>query len=70
PEVEEASIFHVNRARINYRKCRIDKIIASNGTCLSTKEDISAEIVSHFTKIFKNQPPPDTLAETEFLEGV
>ncbi|KZS07400.1 Uncharacterized protein APZ42_028944 [Daphnia magna] len=28
-EVEEANIFHVNRARVNYRKCRIHKIIAS-----------------------------------------
>ncbi|KZS03177.1 Uncharacterized protein APZ42_034183 [Daphnia magna] len=69
-EVEEANIFHVNRARINYRKCRIDKINASSGTCLSTKEDISGEIVSHFSKNFKNQPSPDTPAGTDFIEGV
>ncbi|KAI9554952.1 hypothetical protein GHT06_020233 [Daphnia sinensis] len=69
-ELEKANIFHVNRARVNYRKCCIDKIIASNGTCLSTKEDISGEILSHFSKIFKNQSSPDILAGTDFLEGV
>ncbi|KZS10396.1 Uncharacterized protein APZ42_025147 [Daphnia magna] len=65
---KKANIFHVNRARINYRKCRIDKIISYSGTCLSTKEDISGEIISHISKIFKNQPSPDTLAGTEFQE--
>ncbi|KAK4009195.1 hypothetical protein OUZ56_018304 [Daphnia magna] len=51
------------RARNNYRKCRIDKIIAPNGTCLSAKEDMSAEIVDHFKKNFKTRLSPDTLAE-------
>ncbi|KZR98346.1 Uncharacterized protein APZ42_006281, partial [Daphnia magna] len=69
-DVEEASIFHINRARNNYRKWCIDKIIAPNGTCLSTKEEISAEIVAQITKIFKTQPSPDILAGSEFLEGV
>jgi hypothetical protein len=59
PEVEEDTVFHVTKARENYRKCCIDKIIFPNDTCLSTKEEILAEIVSHFTKIFKNKPSPD-----------
>ena len=41
PETEEATIFHVNRARNNFRKCNNEKIIAPNGGVLTTKEDIS-----------------------------
>ncbi len=70
PETEEATIFHVNRARNNFRKCNIERIISPDGRVLTTKEDISREITAHFTAIFKNQPSSDTLAGTEFLEGV
>ncbi|KAI9550784.1 hypothetical protein GHT06_007138 [Daphnia sinensis] len=69
-ENEDATIFHVSRARENFRRCRIEKIIAPNGECLTTKEDVSREIVSHFTSIFKSQSSPDMLAGTGFLEGV
>ncbi|KZS08465.1 Uncharacterized protein APZ42_027533 [Daphnia magna] len=69
-ENEGATIFHVSRARENFRRCRIEKIIAPNGECLTTKEDVSKEIVSHFTSIFKSQSFPDMLAGTGFLEGV
>ena len=71
PETEEAIIFLiVNRARNNFRKCNIERIISPDGRVLTTKEDISREITAHFTAIFKNQPSSDTLAGTEFLEGV
>ncbi len=70
PETEEATIFHVSRAKDNFRKCCFENIIAPDGRILTTKEDISEEIISHFTSIFKNQPSSDILAGTEFLEGV
>ena len=54
----------MNRARNNFRKCNIEKIIAPNGRVLTTKEDISREITVHFTAIFQNQPSSDTLTGT------
>ncbi|KZS05064.1 Uncharacterized protein APZ42_031844 [Daphnia magna] len=69
-ENEDATILHVSRARENFHRCCIEKIIASNGECLTTKEDVSKEIVSNFTSIFKSQSFPDMLAGTGFLEGI
>ncbi|KZS06553.1 Uncharacterized protein APZ42_029951 [Daphnia magna] len=51
PEVEETRVFHVNRARINYRKCRIDKIIASNGICFDQRGHFSRDCFT-FYKFF------------------
>jgi hypothetical protein len=70
PETEEANIFHVNRAKDNFRKCSFEKIIAPDGRVLTFKEDVTREMISHFTSIFKNQPSSDILAGAEFLEGV
>jgi hypothetical protein len=71
PETEEAIIFLiVNRARNNFRKCSIERIIVPDDRVLTTKEDISREITSHFTAFFNNQPSSDTLAGTEFLEEI
>jgi hypothetical protein len=54
----------------NYSKWHIDKIVDYNGTCLRIKKDISADIVVHFNKYFKNQSSADILEGTEFFEGV
>lgn len=70
PETEEANIFHVSLAKDNFRKCSFEKIIAPNGRVLTSKEDVSRDMISHFTSIFKNQPSSHMLAGTKFLEGV
>jgi hypothetical protein len=43
PETEEANIFHVNRAKDNFRKCSFEKIIAPDGRVLTSKEDVTVE---------------------------
>jgi hypothetical protein len=35
-------IFHVTRAKDNFRKCNIEKIISPDGKFLTTKEDMLA----------------------------
>jgi hypothetical protein len=70
PETEEANIFHVNRAKDNFRKFSFEKIITPDGRVLTSKEDVSREMISYFTSIFKNQPSSDMPARTEFLDGV
>ena len=67
---ENASIFHVKRARKNHRGCSIDKLISTSGETLSSKDAISEEIVNHFTSVFKNQPSPDNNAGSLFLNGI
>ena len=69
-ESENASIFHVKRARENHRGCSIDKLISTSGETLSSKDAISEEIVKHFTSVFKNQPSPDNNVGPLFLNGV
>jgi exonuclease III len=70
PENEDASIFHVKKARQNGRACNIDTVISSTGTEISNRDEINSEIVAYFYDIFKNRPPQSDMAGEQFLSLV
>ncbi len=66
---EEPSIFHVKKAKDNYRKSTITKLEINNEK-LTNNQDINKCIINHFSSIFQNQPEPDNTNRNLFLEGV
>ncbi|HEY9833652.1 MAG TPA: reverse transcriptase domain-containing protein, partial [Stenomitos sp.] len=67
---EDASLFHVRKARTNGKTSTIDTLFSANGEMISSRELINREIVDHFTSIFKSRPLPNAVAGQPFLEMV
>ena len=69
-ETEIASVFHVKKARLNFRNSCIEKVKDPSGNILSSEKEVDGEIVRHFVSIFKETLSPDVALENHFLDGV
>ena len=69
-DAEDATVFHVKKTRENFRNSTIDTLISPSGEEISHKDEVNRTIVEHFSKIFKDRPPPDSTFETAFLDGI
>ena len=67
---EEATVFHVRKARQNYRNSKIESLKDPKGDVLTSRNGIEKEIVRHFTSIFKERPLPDSTFDSIFFDGL
>ena len=48
----------------------ITQLRTQSGVVISDEDGVNAEIVNHFTSVFKNQLPTDNQYADQFLDGV
>lgn len=67
---QDASVFHVKKARQNGQACKIDALISSSGVQITDRDEINNELINYYKSIFKERPPPNVLKGGEFLSMV
>ena len=67
---ETASLHHVKRSKKNENQSKITMLQSQSGVSITQESEINVEIIDHFTKLFKNQRPPDNRLSKPFIEGV
>ncbi len=67
---EDATTFHINKSKNNFQRSLITKLKTRDDCTLTQPQDINKEIIDHFSRIFQNQPSPNTQLAGIFLEGV
>ena len=68
---EEPSTFHMNKTTSNFQKSLItqpNEQLKTNDNCKITQpEQINLEIIEHLSRIFQNQPSPNTQLAGKFI---
>jgi len=67
---EEPSTFHMNRSTSNFQKSLITQLKTNDNCKITQPEQINLEIIEHFSRIFQNQPSPNTQLAGKFMEGI
>ncbi len=67
---EEPSTFHMNKSTSNSKKSLITQLKTNDNYKITQPEQINLEIIEHFSRIFQNQPPPNTQLAGKFIEGI
>ena len=67
---EEPSTFHMNRSTSNFQKSLITQLKTNDNCKITQPEQINLEIIEHFSRIFQNQPSPNTQLAGRFMEGI
>jgi len=67
---EEPSNFHMNKSTSNFQKSLITQLQTNDNRKITQPEQINLEIIEHFSRIFQNQPSPNTQLAGKFIEGV
>ena len=67
---EEPSTFHMNKSTSNFQKSLITQLKTNDNCKITQPEQINLEIIEHFSRIFQNQPSPNTHLAGKFMEGI
>ena len=67
---EEPSTFHMNKSTSNFQKSLITQLKTNDNCKITQPEQINLEIIEHFSRIFQNQPSPNTQLAGKFMEGI
>ena len=67
---EEPSTFHMNKSTSNFQKSLITQLKTNDNCKITQPEQINLEIIEHFSRIFQNQPSPNTQLAAKFMEGI
>jgi hypothetical protein len=57
---EDPSTFHMNNSTSNFQKSLITQLKTNDDCKITQPEQINQEIIEHFSRIFQNQPFPNT----------
>jgi exonuclease III len=67
---EEPSTFHMNKSTSNFQKSLITQLKTDDNRKVTQPGEINQVIIEHFSKIFQNQPLPNTQLAGKFLDGI
>jgi hypothetical protein len=60
----------MNKSTSNCQKSLITQLKTNDNYKITQPEQINLEIIEHFSRIFQNQPPPNTQLAGKFIEGI